>query len=91
MANTPAKRGSKTAFILQHIDKSPDEIVSLAKHAGMTIARSLVYNARSKVQVKGAGKNPIDKRVQLRALVIALGLDTAEAVFTEVKQTIMKG
>lgn len=85
----PRKQTVKAAFVLQHIEKTPDEIVTLAKREGMSLSKSYVHllrlqgaSSKSKLTAAhvtvgkrgSAGKPP---HAEFSQLVVRIGTDRA--------------
>jgi hypothetical protein len=98
--------GAKAAFVRANPAGTAQELVKLAKAQGLGLTVGHVYNIRSNDKKKQgavdpAGSAPAASRserssaespldAQLRTLVIRIGLDRAERVFTELKSTLSR-
>lgn len=94
--------GAKAAFVRAHPTTPPAELVQLAEQDGMTLTVGHIYNIRSKQRKLGEPSEPAAVAVaapspgaasldaQLRTLVIRIGLDRAERVFAELKESLTR-
>jgi hypothetical protein len=96
--------GAKAAFVRANPSGTAQELVKLAKKQGLGLTVGHVYNIRSNDKKKSAdpmgtaprassserssSDSPLD--AQLRSLVIRIGLDRAERVFSELKATLSR-
>lgn len=78
-SNGKPERGVKTAFIRQHLDKAPLEVVRLAAEKGIALTAGYVSNQQSKLRKKGNGGSSADAGVAgLTKLVRTLGVRKAK-------------
>jgi hypothetical protein len=98
--------GAKAAFVRAHPSTPAAELVQLAEQEGMALTVGHIYNIRSKQKKQGgeavsAGAEPVavapatrgdssSLDAQLRTLVIRIGLDRAERVFSELKASLAR-
>jgi hypothetical protein len=97
--------GAKAAFVRANPSGTAQELVKLAKKQGLGLTVGHVYNIRSNDKKKqsadpmgtaprassserSSSDSPLD--AQLRSLVIRIGLDRAERVFSELKSTLSR-
>jgi hypothetical protein len=98
--------GAKAAFVRANPSGTAQDLVKLARKQGIGLTVGHVYNIRSNDKKKQgsvdrAGVAPAASRserssgesaldAQLRSLVIRIGLDRAERVFSELKSTLSR-
>lgn len=98
------RSGSKAAFVRANPTASAREIVELGAKQGISLTVGHVYNIRAEDKRKrgqaASGQSPAaasqsareasQLEAQLRTLVIRIGLDRAERVFSELKSTLAR-
>lgn len=90
--------GSKSEFVRANAGVPAAELVALAKKQGFTLTPGLVYNIRAtdkrRTGTNGAARMAANGKArrsggsnenQLRSLVMRMGLESADAVFTELR------
>jgi hypothetical protein len=85
--------GSKTAFVRAHPNKTAQEVVAAAEQQGLTLTVGYVYNIRATAKKNGGAvatpargvASRSDIEIQLRTLVVRVGLDRAERILSEIK------
>lgn len=87
--------GSKSEFVRTHPGMPAAELAALAKKQGVALTPGLIYNIRAadkrrsgkngRVTGRAARSNGSNEN-QLRSLVMRMGLDSADAVFTELRE-----
>jgi hypothetical protein len=98
--------GAKAAFVRANPTATAQELVALGKKQGISLTAGHVYNIRADdkrkrlAQESGGAERPVRSAsssseqsqldAQLRTLVIRLGLDRAEQVFTELKSSLTR-
>lgn len=100
--STKLRMGAKTAFVREHPDVPPKDLLALAEKQGIPLTVGYIYNIRASTKAKGGqvaapgrrarGAGPVGGGsgldVQLRTLIIRVGLDRAEQVFAQLKKSL---
>ena len=96
--------GAKAAFVRAHASVPPAELVKLGAKEGLKLTLGHIYNIRGEEKRKqrpaaepapatasaSAGPSSAALDAQLRTLVIRIGLDRAERVFSELKSSLSR-
>jgi hypothetical protein len=85
--------GSKTAFVRARPNKTAQEVVAEAAQQGLTLSVGYVYNIRATAKKNGGSVTapalPVASgsgiEMQLRTLVLRIGLDRAERILSEIR------
>jgi hypothetical protein len=104
MAKNKVPHGSKAAFVRANPAVSAPELVKQAQKQGMSLTVGHIYNIRASDKAKRQGPAPVAAAsspsapavqlprldAQLRTLILRIGLDRADQIFSELKSSLSR-